>query len=391
MPAAMNIQPAKRDDARRFAAHAYRHGKVESHIDRSRSKNNRVLHGPAKFLGARAKINGIRQYQPTGEFDALRREKHGRKIRTDANVVAQAIFTLPEELTADQLNLWCRETITWARNEAPGQLAYAVLHLDEGRPHIHAGFIAEETPAGKINYQTTWGGPKQEAAERMRKMQDDYAAALVPLGVLAAEKKGDYDIRGPDAWRILKATSEAEARAAAAEKRATEAEEALVDVVTALPGPYAVPAPAPPRQAARVAGEEPESRWGDGDKPQVKAAPAGPRHVAVAATWYVQVRDRLLDLVNLRWRIEQRFPHLFKPYLVQQSIDNVRRLNEAAEASISDQAGAESVPVTPATAESVPNVETSAENVPMDESGTENDHIEDEDESFDEPVSGLRL
>ena len=402
MPASMNITAAKRDDARRFAAHAYRHGEVESHIDSSRSKNNLVLMGPASFVGARATINGIRQYQPTGEFDSLRREKHGRKIRTDANVVAQAIFTLPEELDADDLDTWCAATIKWANTEAPGRLAYAVLHLDEGRPHIHAGFIAEEEPAGKVNYQTTWGGPMQKAADRMRGLQAGYAAALVPLGVLVAEQKGTYDIKGPDAWRILKATSEAEARAAAAEKRAaaaedraTEAEDAVVEAMILidhqLPGPYAIPAPAPPRQADRVADEEPERHWGDGEKPQIKVAPAGPRHVVVPAWWYVQLRDHISALVLLREKLRTQFKHLFRPAPtdpVQQSIDNVRRLNDAAAESISDQAGTESVPETPATTNNDPIPPASPENVPEADSDADNVHIEAESE---DQAPGLRL
>ena len=145
MPSSLNVQPAKRADAASLAAHAYRFGSAEDHVDRDRTHLNQVLHGPATFEATRAGIDALPDKQP-----------NGRKIRTDANYTAQLICTFPEELDESQLDEWARETVAWAKDQAPGQLMYAVMHLDEGRPHIHMGIAAVEE-SGKLNYRALFG------------------------------------------------------------------------------------------------------------------------------------------------------------------------------------------------------------------------------------------
>ena len=246
MPAAMNIQPAKRTDAKRLAAHAYRHGNVESHVDKTRSHLNQVLYGPGTFLGARAVINEIRQHQP-----------NGRKVRTDANAVAQAIFTLPEELSYEQLSEWCMATLNWARNETPGRLMYATLHMDEKRPHIHAAFVAEE-PDGKLTYKGTWGGPKKIAAERMRGLQASYAAAVADLE-LRPQVQGRQYHGGINGWRALKAQTAGKVMAVAEARAQTGLEShRLIEALPAGPNPPPVPTPPAPAPKPVITWPEPK-------------------------------------------------------------------------------------------------------------------------------------
>ena len=186
-----------------MAAHAYRHGKSESHVDRDRSHLNQVLHGPATFEAARAAIDALPDKQP-----------NGRKIRTDANYTAQVVCTFPKELPEAQLETWARETVKWAEHDAPGKLLYAVMHRDEGRPHIHMGIAALE-PDGKLNYRALFGRESlDDRGENLLAMQKSLAERISHLGVEATQGN-DYEDTGPNAWRILKAREEGRAEKAA--------------------------------------------------------------------------------------------------------------------------------------------------------------------------------
>ena len=109
----------------------------------------------------------------------------GRKIRTDARVVASFVMTLPEEIDpkdGPKVDAWIDATMDWW-DSLPGKPAYAVMHMDEpkARPHIHALRIPENE-AGNLNYKRDFGGHR----ERLDQMQESYALALEPLGVLMA-------------------------------------------------------------------------------------------------------------------------------------------------------------------------------------------------------------
>ena len=108
----------------------------------------------------------------------------GRKIRTDARVVASFVMTLPEELGHDRLEDWRDASMDWF-DSLPGKTAYAVLHMDEprARPHIHALRIPLNE-AGNLNYKRDFGGHR----ERLDEMQESYALALEPLGVYMAHE-----------------------------------------------------------------------------------------------------------------------------------------------------------------------------------------------------------
>ena len=208
MPSSLNVQPAKRADAASLAAHAYRFGSAEDHVDRDRTHLNQVLHGPATFEATRAGIDALPDKQP-----------NGRKIRTDANYTAQLICTFPEELDESQLDEWARETVAWAKDQAPGQLMYAVMHLDEGRPHIHMGIAAVEE-SGKLNYRALFGRESlNDPGENLLAMQKTYAARIAHLAVEPTQGK-EYEYTGMNAWRLLKAKEEGRQEKAAELERA---------------------------------------------------------------------------------------------------------------------------------------------------------------------------
>ena len=208
MPSSLNVQPAKRADAASLAAHAYRFGSAEDHVDRDRTHLNQVLHGPATFEATRAGIDALPDKQP-----------NGRKIRTDANYTAQLICTFPEELDESQLDEWARETVAWAKDQAPGQLMYAVMHLDEGRPHIHMGIAAVEE-SGKLNYRALFGRESlNDPGENLLAMQKTYAARIAHLAVEPTQGK-EYEHTGMNAWRLLKAKEEGRQEKAAELERA---------------------------------------------------------------------------------------------------------------------------------------------------------------------------
>ena len=128
----------------------------------------------------------------------------GRKIRKDANVVASLICTLPKEIAPDDaaaVDAWASVTLAWLRKQCPGQLAYAVLHQDESRPHIHAAVI----PAydrGHLSYKKFFSGK-----DKLRALQRSYSAALAPLGVepgserVKAVRRTQYT-PGINGWRV---------------------------------------------------------------------------------------------------------------------------------------------------------------------------------------------
>ncbi len=86
----------------------------------------------------------FRRYGPEALPAHIEPERQARKIRKDANVVASLVCTLPKEIAPDDtaaVDAWVSATLNWLRKQCPGQLAYAVLHQDESRPHIHAAVI----------------------------------------------------------------------------------------------------------------------------------------------------------------------------------------------------------------------------------------------------------
>ena len=148
--------------------HAFREGAPAESVDSSLSYLNKSLHGEANAMGA---LGAMPQQQP-----------NGRKIRSDANLGTSMVFTLPDELAHDDeqaLDAWTQATMDWIRDNAPGELAYAVMHRDEpaARAHIHAMMLPMDEK-GTVNYKHHYG-----RKDLFEDLQDSYTDALLPLGV----------------------------------------------------------------------------------------------------------------------------------------------------------------------------------------------------------------
>ena len=182
MPAAMNIQPLKRCALEGIAGHNFRlyaPDDFPQHLNVTKTPDNKILHGGPEVPGA---LGELPERQPDT----------GRKIRDDANLAAAIVMTLPTELIPNpnvhsympaenlldaNIQAWTRASMKWLHEQVPGYLAYAVLHLDEFRPQIHALVIPQDE-VGHISYKEHFGSP-----EKLAKLQESYSAALTPLSV----------------------------------------------------------------------------------------------------------------------------------------------------------------------------------------------------------------
>ena len=191
MPAALNIQPRKRPALEGMLRHDFRQYAPDAlprHIAAERIAHNEVLYGGPNALDA------LPERQPDT----------GRKIRKDACMVASMICTLPKELDPGNdttTRAWAQATLQWLQNECSGQLAYAVLHRDESRPHIHAAVIPADKQ-GHLSYKVYFSG-----RQKFRDLQKTYAQALEPLGVVSnsahvkAMRRQQYT-KGINGWRV---------------------------------------------------------------------------------------------------------------------------------------------------------------------------------------------
>ena len=194
MPASFNVQPLSRSDVGGMAMHNFRMGEIPDHVDQARSHLNRVLLGRSDVPGA---LGPLPKVQPDT----------GRKIRKDARLGAAVVCTLPKEIDADDDSLvrqWADRTMDWLVKDCPGKVAYAVLHLDEGRPHIQ-GVVLPVDEKGHFSYKAYFGSP-----EKLGKLYQGYSRKLDNLGVVEnspALKEllaGDY-FKGKDGWKAGKA------------------------------------------------------------------------------------------------------------------------------------------------------------------------------------------
>ena len=194
MPASFNVQPLSRSDVGGLAMHNFRMGEIPDHVDQDRTDLNRVLLGRLDVPGA---LGELPKVQPDT----------GRKIRKDARLGAAVVCTLPKEIDVDDDSLvrqWTDRTMDWLHQECPGKVAYAVLHMDEGRPHIQ-GCVLPVDEKGHFNYKAYFGSP-----DKLGKLYQSYSRKLDSLGVtentpeLKELLAGDY-FKGKDGWKARKA------------------------------------------------------------------------------------------------------------------------------------------------------------------------------------------
>ena len=172
MGPSMNLQPHQAGDLAGINGHNLRRlGHTSASIDPALSAHNYMLD------------QSMTDWTPPAV-----QPDTGRKIRTDARVVASFVMTLPEEIDpkdGPKVDAWIDATMDWW-NSLPGKPAYAVMHMDEpkARPHIHALRIPVNE-AGNLNYKRYFGGHR----ERLDEMHESYALALEPLGVFMAHEE----------------------------------------------------------------------------------------------------------------------------------------------------------------------------------------------------------
>lgn len=72
---------------------------------------------------------------------------------------------------------WAARATKFLQERYGDNLASAVLHLDEATPHIHSLVVPKRRGDGKLDAAKLFG------PEQLRSLQDDYAAAMKPLGL----------------------------------------------------------------------------------------------------------------------------------------------------------------------------------------------------------------
>ncbi len=217
MPAALNVQPLKKQALKPLAEHYTRSQKVPpKQVDPTRSNLN--AYWPDDASGCLAAMEALADYGKGG------RHPDGTKIRQDARYGAAAIFTLPVELKGrgDKVAAeWLTATIHFAMQEMPGKMAAFAVHLDETTPHLHVCYDTRDE-TGKLAYKKMFG-----SRARLKSIQTAYSKKLEPLGVRPStdeeklQRRGSYTT-GIHGWRAGRAVRAAQALKMSIERKAQE-------------------------------------------------------------------------------------------------------------------------------------------------------------------------
>lgn len=167
-------------------------------------------------------------------------ETRGIKPRKDAVLAVEVLLTASPEyfrpgrpdaygqFDADRVDVWLKHQGAWLTKRYGDRLVSAVLHLDEATPHLHAVVVPGELKLDRrrkppvevwsLNARGLVGG-----AQVLRELQDDYAAAMAPLGLQrgverALTGKSHTDIR--EYYQNPQAALRAEKRAVQAQAEA---------------------------------------------------------------------------------------------------------------------------------------------------------------------------
>ncbi len=109
----------------------------------------------------------------------------GRKVRKDANVLCELVLTFSPEME-NQINLpeWVRANFAWvSATFGKGKMIRADLNRDESVIHLHC-FVEMTDENGKFNSSRFFNKKKQ-----IIEMQDSYAIAMAPFGLIRGESK----------------------------------------------------------------------------------------------------------------------------------------------------------------------------------------------------------
>ena len=127
----------------------------------------------------------------TPDLETLVRQHIGdQTIRKNAVLAVEFLLTAsPEYFRPDdpsragyyeqqRLESFQQKACEWLLNRYGSRIVRAELHLDESTPHIHA-YMVPLDDKGKLNCRALLGGSRY----RLSELQDDFAAAMAPLGL----------------------------------------------------------------------------------------------------------------------------------------------------------------------------------------------------------------
>ncbi|MBW4638599.1 MAG: plasmid recombination protein [Gloeocapsa sp. UFS-A4-WI-NPMV-4B04] len=137
------------------------------------------------------RIIGSPDSPSTPDLETLVRQRIGEQtIRKNAVLAVEFLLTAsPEYFRPDdpgkaghyeqqQLEDFQHTACEWLLNRYGDRIVRAELHLDESTPHIHA-YMVPLDEKGKLNCRALLGGSRY----RLSELQDDFAAAMKPLGL----------------------------------------------------------------------------------------------------------------------------------------------------------------------------------------------------------------
>ncbi|MBW4639119.1 MAG: plasmid recombination protein [Gloeocapsa sp. UFS-A4-WI-NPMV-4B04] len=127
----------------------------------------------------------------TPDLETIVRQRIGEQtIRKNAVLAVEFLLTAsPEYFRPDdpgraghyeqqQLEDFQHTACEWLLNRYGDRIVRAELHIDESTPHIHA-YMVPLDEKGKLNCRALLGGSRY----RLSELQDDFAAAMAPLGL----------------------------------------------------------------------------------------------------------------------------------------------------------------------------------------------------------------
>jgi len=227
----MRVAPVMRGAVKGLTAHNARteaYAKKTIHIDPARVKNNRILIGTAD--PSRDITDAIE-----GVAMARRSHKSGEEY-IGAEVILSANAKYFERLESSGLAQWIDLSVTWLKKQEAqgrGKLVNAILHMDEGAPHIHGIFapivqrsrihpVTKQSMPAKVvlNYSALYGDRPEVLANARRegrshldtqlgRLQTSYADAMAPCGLVRGRKsmrtkEPDMEHIAPRRYRAVK-------------------------------------------------------------------------------------------------------------------------------------------------------------------------------------------
>ncbi len=148
--------------------------------DPSRRSQNKILLGP--------KYQDVRQQCET--LIAQHQHPKGHALRKSAVVLVEHVMSVSRSYFLDEagntdlkrVDEWAQKSLAWICQEQGDNVVSVVLHVDEQTPHIHA--LTVPLLDGHLQATTLYGKRAQ-----LHGLQDRYAAALKPLGIVRGIKR----------------------------------------------------------------------------------------------------------------------------------------------------------------------------------------------------------